>query len=182
MAERYYCGRLASIKDWLNNLHIPLDSFALLEREPQRWENDNSLGVQLIAYHDKLDPDFWTRGRLFNSDFEISWQRDQDNQAWLVSIIGCYEAVPDLPISSIDLTNCQVEQKTYFLWGQRLARPEIVGLQNNQPAYLEVQIPRVLLYPVAGPGHSVVIKVKEYYSQSTGEMVGYRFYGLEEIG
>jgi hypothetical protein len=148
-----------------------------LERVPHIWldEGERRHGVQLIQYKSDTPFDDWQRGRVFNAEQELKWEQRQQQ----FHVVYCGQQPPQglMPVS-LDAASQQTQ--AYYLWGARVreADRELLGLDTATPAFVELQIPRILHYPVAPQQDRVRVQVCEFYA-ADGQLCYARWYGLQ---
>ena len=111
----------------------------------------------------------WDKGRVFAKDFEIRWEREDDQ--WHFLYIGEDRKLMAEP-QRRDLSNAEEKRSYLYLWGER---------EENE--WIEQRIPRILVYPVAGEKGKkrVVLEQIEYWNRETGGLLATRFSGISEV-
>ena len=155
-----------------------------LERLPLTFltETERAHGIRLEKFDLTIEFDEWARGRIFAPSGELRWEQ-QDGMFWAV-FCGEYvdlhgfirETSPELQPEQLT-----IYERAYYLWGTRVKANEqaTLGLPAETIAFVELQIPRVLHYPVSSNTKRVKMKVKEYMT-ANGVPAYARFVGLEE--
>lgn len=152
------------LADTLSTLTIPAHALMFLERVPSVYLSDAEVqkGIMLTQYDAATDITGWERGRIFCPDWELRW--DQQNML--------YTGIPlsiDNFKQTLDLRLYTKHEASYYLWGQREA--------PNR--FIELQIPRVLHYPVeATEKGRVKLRAAEWFD-AAGNLVASRMTGLE---
>lgn len=133
-------------------------------------------GVRLETYQSSMEFEPWQRGRIFQAQYELKWER----------IGTCFHVVycgQQLPASFQPVQWAAVGRQSvpYYLWGQRVTADDrqLLDLKPDEPAFVELQIPRILFYPVSEQAWRVRLNVYEFYDQS-GQIWYGRWYGLQE--
>jgi hypothetical protein len=179
-------ARTADLAPAVAALAWPDPSYMLLERVPYAWltEAEIEKGLRLEKFNPAENWNGWERGRLFCADFELRWEM----------LDGAFQAVyvgPPVDLSGfahadeLDLSDTAVETHSYWLWGNRVpdADLETIGAvkRDDQHAFIEFVVPRVLHYPVSDAAQRVKLCVHQYIDQNNGALAYYRFCGLEEL-
>lgn len=182
MTEQMYWGRNEKLLPILHALDCPPESLMILERMPNAFLSDNEQknGICLQAYDASKNIEMWERGRIFHNKFELRWEK-QDS-VFVIVYIGEPIELPMLHTKS--LSEFETQDETYYLWGERMSADALESM--NQPAtmdvFLELQIPRLLSYPVSNQDgkNRVKISARHYLNSETGVLEFYRFRHLEE--
>lgn len=146
------------------------ETWMILERIPERWlseeECENSI---CFTQYKQSDFNSWHMGRIFHPDMEFRWERNGQN--FKVVYTG-------KPLSLTGLTPVNTEgwekmdPEPYYLWG----KPFAGSTKTPEPLYLELQIPRLLHYPIlCEDKQRPTLAVIEYHDKTSGEVVHYRF-------
>jgi hypothetical protein len=154
------------------------DALLYLERVPSQMLNDRERqqGIRLEPYQRACDLDQWERGRLFHPAYECKWER----YGSLVHLVYCgphppdgWTIIPETPATSHD--------QTYYLWGKRVSAADCVslGLSPDARAFVELQIPRILRYPVSESAERVCLIIREWYT-AAGQVWYARWCALHE--
>lgn len=104
-----------------------------------------------IAFGRGHPPEVWRRGRLFSPAGELRWQRIGDGR-FRMQFFCEGEFPSDLPFE-VARERWQVSQKEILLWGER---------KGEAPYWIEVRVPRELVYPIEEPGQRAVIVAIDY--------------------
>lgn len=184
MPENISWARCQDITACIHSIPWPEDAIMVLERVPEIWltEQERELGIQIRLYDAKIEFNLWERGRIFCEAFELRWEK-MDGQ---FHVVLCGEPLPIENFSTvkeINLSEIKQRHQAYYLWGKKLTKDELVlvGSPSTEHVFLEMQIPRILKYPVSSQAQRVRVKVCEYFQPDNGKLVYYRFLGLEEI-
>ena len=113
----------------------------------------------------------WEKGIIFSKDKEFKWRRIEDK--FYIVFSGEDIPLPDgfKEPQGIDI---KVENSPVILWGQRSDKMQ--DFPKNH--YIELPIPKALEYPIES-NFRVKIRLRIQKS-SKGEIIGYRFSGLNE--
>jgi len=157
------------------------ETLMLLEQVPLTWLEDEARkdGLRLEPCETTTDFNGWQRGRIFNPAFELRWERTDG--AFQIVYCGQQIDLPDFHLADgIDLTN--LVANSYFLWGAKVQEDDLalIGQPAGSQVFVELQVPRLLRYPVSAQARQVKLQVAEY-RDAAGVLVYYRFQGLEEI-
>ena len=161
-------------------------TYMYLERVPETWLSDDEIasGIAFSLFDPQTPFSNWERVRVFCSEFEIRWEKlDGVYQTVVVgnapSIEGFFYA------EEINLDKAIAQRHSYLLWGQRVKddQLDLIGAKHepNQQIYLELRVPRILRYPVSSEVHQVQLQVCEYVDPKSGDLLYYRFLGLEKM-
>lgn len=183
MTEVIYWARLERLTEAVTALPITDETLMLLERVPVTWLEDEERinGLRLEPFDPTTDFNLWERGRIFNPTFELRWEQvDGSFQA-----IYCGQEVnlPGFqPAEEVDLSVLSSKIRSYFLWGTRVKEDdlELIGLPTSTQVFVELQVPRLLRYPVSPQAKRIKLQVCEY-RDTTGVLVYHRFQKLEEV-
>jgi hypothetical protein len=183
MSEAIYQACLDSLTEVIAALPVTGETFMLLERVPTNWLNDKERaeGLRLEHFDVATDFDGWERGRIFDLAFELRWERV--GNAFQVVYCGEELTLPGFAkVEEINLATLTTISRFYFLWGERVKEEDllVIGQSSGTLVFLELQVPRLLHYPVSPQAKRVKLKVLEY-QDVTGALVYYRFCGLEEV-
>ena len=124
----------------------------------------------------------WEQGRIFHNNFELRWER---NRGDIFSFIYIGESKVFPMVETKSLSDFEVQDESYYLWGEKMT--SVTLKQLNQPKatnlFLELQIPRLLRYPVSNRSGKFRVKlsVRHYLHRETGMLEFYRFCRLEEV-
>lgn len=186
MADQIFWANLTDPKDAVQAAAWPEPTYMYLERAPFSWLDENEIadGVRLELLDLNADFGRYEKGRVFCADRELRWERvDGDFRAVLVG--GGQPFGPFAPAPELDLSGAQTDTRRYFVWGLRIENSDlpVVGVQRagrGEP-YLEMRVPRVLRYPVAGAKRRTRLIVCEYIDPKTGGVLYSRLTGVEEV-
>lgn len=163
MSEVVLSGTEA-LADTLAALPVPVNALMFLEHIPSVYLEDaeSQKGIMLTHYDAATDFTAWERGRIFCSDWELRWDQPR------VTYTGTPQSLGNLE-QTLDLRPYTKREASYYLWGRR-----------EQPGrFIELQIPRVLHYPVeAKEKGRVKLRVAEWVDDA-GELVTSRLVDLE---
>jgi hypothetical protein len=148
---------------------------------PTRWlsEEESKNGICFICFDMTIAFNQWQAGRIFDSKKEFLWQMNNDGQ---FQVIYTGEEM-DLPELNLINEDWQDFQTSYLLWGRSLNSTELKSLriQEDTTIFLELQLPRLLNYPVAvsqDKKHRLRLNIIEYKDKETGCIQHYRFHSL----
>jgi hypothetical protein len=186
MTDSIQWARLADLSI-VSTLPWPLDASCMyLERIPDAWldEPERRNGLRLEKFDASIAFSEWERGRVFCDSFELRWEKLND--AFQVVYVGVPIEIPGFaPADEMDLNATTRQMRSYILWGRRLPDDQLETVGRSKSAdsnvFIEPRVPRVLCYPVSDRSWQVKIKVCEYVDPISGEMLYYRFQGLEEV-
>ena len=182
MTEQMCWERSEKLLPILHALDCPPESLMLLERIPKAFLSDDEQknGICLQAYNASKDIETWERGRIFHNNFELRWERQES--VFVIVYIGEPTALPMLHTKS--LSEFEIQDETYYLWGERMSADALESMNQIEATnvFLELQIPRLLFYPVSNQDEKnrVKISVRHYLNPETGDLEFYRFRHLEE--
>jgi hypothetical protein len=147
----------------LQALAVPASAVMFLERVPSRWleEDEVADGIRLAAYDGRTTWGVWERGRVFCDAWELRWEGVQASYTGPVATLPGFGPGPDL-------AGCKRRETVYYLWGSR-----------DRDRFLELQVARVLTYPVQGAAARLQLRVAEWLGPS-GELLAWRCVGLKE--
>jgi hypothetical protein len=182
------CASLDRVTSVVGDLEWPDPSYMYLERLPDVWldEAGRQDGLRFETLELTTLFNNWERGRIFCKLFELRWEK-MDGEFQLVYIGPPIELTGFEPASQqeIDLANTSSQSHSYFLWGSRLDDKKLktVGASKEPGAeiFVEMRVPRLLKYPVSDQAERVKLTACEYTNPNTGDIVYYRFQGLEEV-
>jgi len=186
MTDQIFWATLADPADAVRGAAWPEPTYMYLERAPAGWltADDIADGVRLERLDRAADFAKYERGRVFCADCELRWERA--DAAFRAVLVGSAQPfAPFAPAPELDLSGAQAETRKYFLWGLRIEDSDlpVVGVTRagrGEP-YLEMRIPRVLRYPVAGAKRRTRLVVCEYIDPKTGSVLYSRLTGVEEV-
>ena len=184
MAEQICWGTSENLLPIVHTLDNSQENLlVMLERVPHAFLSDDERksGICLQTYEASENFEAWERGRIFHKTFELRWEKQDD--IFVIVYIGEPRELPMGHIKS--LSEFETQDETYYLWGERMAADTLkaIGQSEATNLFLELQIPRLLSYPVPnGSGKSrVKISARHYLNSETGDLEFYRFRHLEEV-
>lgn len=159
----------------------PVGTFMWLERTPTGYVEEQAREdcVRLARLDLGVDFDIWQAGRVFDARQELRWQTlDQQTHA-----VWCGTGPVPRGFTEQPHGGATVKEQRYYLWGRRV-KPETLrqlGLQSRpgESVFMQLQIPRVLRYPLEGSREYARAVVREFYAVN-GELAYARLCGLEE--
>ncbi len=168
----------------------------LLESLPLHPVIGRSKRQELLLFR-VFEPNFsfqdYNTGRVFQKSGELRWEREQDQFQVVyigeegIELSATIEALSrDYRLSSATLPPVYSEPKEYYLFGTRLQENELdmIGPPAQPGDFAEVRIHRLLRYPLKDEGKEtqgpIRLRVKEFYDKVTGQLVLFRFVGLNE--
>jgi hypothetical protein len=171
-AEIPSVAALVRLLPWANTA-----TYMYLERVPSVWLDAAARqnGVQLQRYAAETVFDTWERGRIFDAEQELKWeQRPQGFHA-----VYCGLHPPDA-WAMVGLYSAYHKEQTYYLWGRSVQASdrELLGLDAETPAFVELQIPRILQYPAPTSQERVRVNIREFYT-TDGQLCYARWCGLQ---
>ena len=183
MTEQIRWGMAADLLPIVRVLDCPPESLMMLERVPSTFLSDDERekGICLRKYDVSENFEAWEQGRIFHDDFELRWEK-QDS-AFAVVYIGEPKELPMLDTRA--LSDFDPHDDNYYLWGERVTADtlESIGQPETTDLFLELQIPRLLHYPVSSKNKKFRVKLstRHYLNSETGALEFYRFRHLEEV-
>lgn len=187
MNENLYRGDLEKhvLQDLLKLLFTPERgrAYALLEVVPSHFMEEKQLarGLQLICFHEGLDPGEWTEGKIFNIEGELRWQKG-DNTFHVIYAGSSPHAASFLESETLDWESSFLEG--YYLWGERLSleNKSKMGLDPEKGLFLELQIPCAFAYPVEPEGlKRCKVNIVRYNDRASGIPQYFRMHSLQEV-
>jgi len=181
--EMLRSGEVENISTLITDREFPEKTQVLLEKLPEQVipPSDRQNLLCCVDFDSKLDFDHAISGRIFHSDFEIRWQRNDEK----TQVVYLGKADPKMLILVNDhtslLTQCKVGKKQYYLFGERLSPAQVqrIGPPANDGDFAVLRIPRLLQYKTAPVGaQRVRLVVREYVHQKTGQLLIFRFEDL----
>ena len=177
MSEQAAWAQLASITNVVRALDWSDKTYMYLECVPQTWldEQERGQGIRLENYDHATAFDTWQRGRIFNEHQEIKWEQAGEQ----FHIVYCGLTPPE-GFTPIPLDAEQHRRQVYYLWGERVKDSDRakLGIPADVPAYVELQIPRILRYQVDTSQERVQVIICEFYT-SDGQLCYARWCGLQ---
>ena len=183
MTEHICWGSTENLLPIIQILDCPSESLMMLERVPRTFLSDDERekGICLRKYDASESFEAWEQGRIFHHDFELRWEK-QDS-GFSVVYIGESKALPML--DSKALSGFETQDDSYYLWGEKVTANnlELIGQPETANLFLELQIPRLLHYPVSNKNKKLRVKLsaRHYLNAKTGHLEFYRFRHLEEV-
>jgi hypothetical protein len=183
MTEQICWGTTEKLIPIVQALECPTESLMMLERVPITFLSDDERqkGICLWKYNKDKNFEAWEHGRIFHNDFELQWEKQ--DVAFVVVYIGESKALP-MPDTK-PLSDFETHDESYYLWGEKMTADSLKRI--DQPVttnlFLELQIPRLLRYPVSNRNEKFRVKlsVRCYLNSETGTLEFYRFRHLEEV-
>ena len=183
MTEQICWGTTEKLLPIVQALECPSESLMMLERVPSTFLSDDERkkGICLRKYDASENFEAWEHGRIFHNDFELRWEKQ--GGAFVVVYIGEPKALPML--DTRPLLDFETQDDSYYLWGEKMTADilEIIDQQETTNLFLELQIPRLLHYPVSNRNERSRVKLsaRHYLNSETGALEFYRFRHLEEV-
>jgi len=179
MNEQTAWAELPDVADVIRTMSWSDSTYMYLEKVPQAWLDDaaRQSGIQLQRYAADTTFDAWQRGRVFDTRQELKWEYCQQR----FHVVYCGHQPPEgWTLAPLHAVRQQVQ--TYYLWGSRVQDTDRahLGLAPDTPAFVELQIPRILQYPILTQGARVQVRVYEFYA-ADGQLCYARWSGLEEV-
>lgn len=185
MTEQIYWGTTGKLHQIIQALECSDESLMLLERVPCFFLSDDERqdGICLRKYNARENFEAWERGRIFNDDFELRWEKQ--DQVFVVVYIGKPKDLPMLGTDTKSLSGFKTYNDDYYLWGEKLSedRLKLIEQPTAISLFLELQVPRLLHYPVSNQNEKSRVKLsaRHYLNSETGALEFYRFRHLEEV-
>ena len=183
MTEHICWGTTENLLPIVQALGCPPASLMMLERVPSSFLSDEERekGICLRQYKASENFEVWEQGRIFHADFELRWEK-QDS-AFAVVYIGEPKELPML--DTRPFSDYEIHDDSYYLWGGKMTADtlESIGQPKTADLFLELQIPRLLHYPVSERNEKFRVKLsaRHYLNSETGALEFYRFRHLEEV-
>lgn len=168
-------GFVDDIGQLLQEFSFPGESWMLLKREDDWFQREGQEKIVFDAFQQEPDIWEWAKGCVFCRNGEIRWCKA--NVGYQVVFTG-KECISSLKPADINLTDCEIQETKYLLWGKKLDSPEEYGIESGGSVFLEMQIPRLLTYPVPDDADMVWLYVREFTSRKTGLLVHSRWFDL----
>ncbi len=173
-------GEVADITHLIAEWSIPAGALFLGEQQPARFlmKDEQSALLIFVPFEQTLPFSTYTSGRIFHRDFELRWQQDEDGTH--VVYLGTRD---HCPLSLQKVQEVEISStRAYYLFGERVGakRAEEIGEPVREGDYIEVRVPRLLRYPIQSTKPRVTLRVCESIDKLTGEVIYYRFQGIEE--
>lgn len=184
-------GLVTDLNAFVSSCTFPQGSFVLLEEVPSRVltsRKDREKLVRFVQLSDQVDLSKATSGRIFQTGFELRWQRETPWIPTRPSIRVVYvgdaatlpaQLAPGQPLRTWRAGLQALKPRPYYLFGTLLNEEQVktMGLPTDQHMYAEVRVPRLLCYPLQA--QQVQLVVQEYSDKSTGRVQLLRFAGLK---
>lgn len=184
MTEQICWGTTESLFPIVKKLDYPSESLIMLERVPNTFLSDDERdkGICLRKYDKDENFEVWEHGRIFHNDFELRWEKQ--DRGFGVVYIGQPKALSMLDTKS--LSDFELQDDSYFLWGEKVTADTLKLINRPETAnlFLELQIPRLLCYPVSDNGNEkfrMKLSARHYLNSETGVLEFYRFLHLEKV-
>lgn len=173
MKDVVLAGKTTDIEPVIQEMMPAPDPFAamIIEHIPNRWLNKNECEKSICFESFKMIRfNQWQMGRIFDSVGEMRWKNNE--KSFDVVYTGPNQNISNLkPINTEDWERSKPVR--YLLWGKRFTDDK---LKIKNPTYMEIQIPRLLVYPFNVMNKKrASIRVIEYRKKDTGQVIHYRF-------
>jgi hypothetical protein len=174
-ADRTHIADLAQSLDWSEPAYVYLEQVprTLLDETARRD------GIRLEHYRPTTSFDRWQRGRIFDAHQELKWEQHPGG----FRVIYCGKQLP-IGFTPLPLHSVRELTRHYYLWGRRVheQKYEGLGLPRDAQAFIELQVPRILYYPITlGTDTRVQMVVHELYA-ADGSLCYARWCGIESQG
>lgn len=182
MTEQIRWGTTENLLPIVRALDCPPESLMMLERVPSTFLSDDERekGICLRQYDASENFEAWEQGRIFHDDFELRWEK-QDS-TFTIIYIGEPKELPMLDTK--ELSDFEPHDDNYYLWGEKMTTDTLqsIGQPETANLFLELQIPRLLHYPVPNRNEKFRVKLsaRHYLNAKTGALEFYRFRHLED--
>ena len=183
MTEQMYWETSENLLPVVQSLNCTSESLMIFERVPRTFLSDDEGqdGICLRKYDPSENFEAWERGRIFHNNFELRWENQ--GEIFVIVYIGVRKK---LPMSHTKfLSEFEVHDESYYLWGERMTADarKLLDQPVKTNLFLELQIPRLLHYPVSNQDKKsrVKLSVRHYLNLETGTLEFYRFRHLEEV-
>ena len=171
-------GTIDDLRRLLSELDVSTRAWMLLERRDDWFQKEGQEKIIFATFSREVEAEKWDQGCIFDYDSQLRWQRT--NGEYRVTFSGTKPLISVLQAADLSLADCEAKEVRYLLWGKKLDNPEEYGIRSDSPVFLELQIPRLLTYPVSAKANRVWLCVREYYSRQTGLLVHFRWFYLHE--
>lgn len=171
-------GLTDDIGQLLEERSFPGNAWVLLEREDDWFQEKGQEKISFGTLDKGFNAEEWARGRVFCPAAEARWR--YSNGEYQVIFTGNKCPASSLKPAEVNLAGCRTRITNYLLWGERLRNPGEYGIESGNSPFLEIQIPRLLFYPVSESTDKVWLHVKEFISKETGLLVHSRWLDLGE--
>lgn len=169
----------------VTTLTWPDPSYMYLEQVPGEWIHNPKMdaGLGLRRLDITLDFQHWERGRIFCTDWELRWEK-QDAQYTCV-YVGIMQDLPGFSLETeISLAQAERIPNSYYLWGTLVSEGDyaIMGAvsEPGTQIFIELRIPRLLRYPVSQDVHRVKLITYDYIDPNSGQLLYQRYWSIEE--
>ena len=183
MTEQICWGTAENLLPIVQALDCPPELLMMLERVPTAFlpDAEQKPGICLKKYDTSENLEAWERGRIFHNIFELRWEKQ--GGVFVIVYIG---EPTELPMPHImSLSEFEVRDENYYLWGEKMSEGNLKAIDQSEATnlFLELQIPRLLPYPVSNRGGKSRVKIsaRHYLNSETGALEFYRFRYLEEV-
>lgn len=180
MEEALLWAQPKDLRTVIGRLPMTETTLMLLERMPTTWldEDERRSGLRLEPVDPALDFNQWERGRIFDDTFELRWERSDGAFQTVYCGRGDVELSEFEPAAG-ELGGSRAEDHCYFLWGTRVQEQDLalIGEPPGSTVFVELQVPRLLHYPVDATAQRAMLCVREYRDPS-GALIYYRWRGL----
>ena len=183
MTEQLCWGTTRDLIKIVSELTYPPETLMILERVPTSFLSDaeRKNSICLRKYNPDENFETWERGRIFHNDFELRWEKH--NADFVIVYIGESKTLT-LPHIKL-LSGVESHDVSYYLWGERMTADTLKSIDqpDAENLFLELQIPRLLSYPVSNQQDKLRVKLsaRHYLNSETGTLEFYRFRYLEEV-
>lgn len=183
MTEQLCWGTAKNLRPIVSALTCPPESLMMLERVPSSFLSDDERekGICLRVYDENENFEAWEQGRIFHDDFELRWEKR--DSAFSTVYIGAKKMLPMPNVKP--LSGFEIQDESYYLWGEKMTADTLKLIDQPKTAnlFLELQIPRLLRYPVSNRNAKFRVKLsaRHYLNLETGGLEFYRFRHLEEV-
>ena len=182
MTEQICWGTTERLLPIVQALACSPESLMMLEGVPSTFLSDDEQqkGISLREYDKGENFEAWEHGRIFHNDFELRWEKQSG--AFCVVYIGKPKPLP-MPDTK-PLSDFETHDESYYLWGEKMTEDTLqIDQLEATNLFLELQIPRLLCYPVSNRNEKFRVKLsaRHYLNSETGTLEFYRFRHLEEV-
>lgn len=183
MTEQICWGTTEELLPIVQALGCLTESLLMLERVPSAFLSDDERqrGICLRKFDAEEKLEVWEQGRIFHKDFELRWEKHDG--VFVAVYIGKLKVLP-MPHTK-PLSDFEVQDDSYYLWGEKMTADTLTLIDQSETAnlFLELQIPRLLRYPVSNRNERFRVKLsaRHYMNPDTGTLEFYRFRQLEEV-
>jgi hypothetical protein len=178
--EMLYTGTTQNVGSLIAQCAFPPEAFLLVEKIPQQVVRDGERQdlLRFARLRDGIEEASYTSGRVFTKTFELRWEQEAGTTR--VVYLGEAREIPGLRRHADSFE--QADVKPYDLFGERLDKGRLRQMklppgENGFAYYVEVRIPRLLLYPFDGNAGRLHLLVGEYRSPTLGQY--FRFLDLQ---